>query len=103
LFVGSLFNRRRLPDMLHAFKLTLARVPEARLILVGDNRTHPHIDPLTLAAALGVSAQVEWRAYVPEEELEALYDRAKVFLFLSEYEGFAMTPLEALAHGVPPV
>ena len=26
---------------------------------------------------------------------------ARVFVFLSDYEGFAMTPLEALAHGVP--
>ena len=103
LFVGSLFNRRRLPDMLHAFKLTVARVPEARLILVGDNRTHPRIDPLGMAATLGLSGQVEWRSYVCDEERDDLYDRAKVFLFLSEYEGFAMTPLEALAHGVPSV
>lgn len=103
LFVGSLFNRRRLPDMLHAFRLTVAQVPDARLILVGDNRTHPRIDPATMAATLGIARQVEWRAYVSDEELEDLYDRAKVFLFLSEYEGFAMTPLEALAHGVPSV
>jgi glycosyltransferase involved in cell wall biosynthesis len=26
-----------------------------------------------------------------------------VFAFLSEYEGFGLTPLEALAEGVPPV
>jgi glycosyltransferase involved in cell wall biosynthesis len=26
-----------------------------------------------------------------------------VFAFLSDYEGFGMTPLEAIAHGVPPV
>ena len=103
LFVGSLFNRRRLPDMLQAFRLVVARVPEAQLILVGDNRTHPRIDPLALAAELGLAGQVDWRSYVSDEELHALYDRAKVFLFLSEYEGFAMTPLEALAHGVPSV
>ena len=29
--------------------------------------------------------------------------RASVFAFLSEYEGFGLTPLEALAAGVPPV
>ena len=32
-----------------------------------------------------------------------LYARASVFAFLSEYEGFGLTPLEALAAGVPPV
>ncbi len=55
LFVGSLFNRRRLPDMLRAFALTVAQVPEARLVLVGDNRTHPRIDPRALAASLGLA------------------------------------------------
>ncbi len=29
--------------------------------------------------------------------------RASAFAFLSEYEGFGFTPLEALAAGVPPV
>ena len=36
-------------------------------------------------------------------ELVELYARARAFAFLSEYEGFGMTPLEALAAGVPPV
>ena len=32
-----------------------------------------------------------------------LYARARAFAFLSEYEGLGLTPLEALAAGVPPV
>ena len=32
-----------------------------------------------------------------------MYGSARVFLFLSDYEGFALTPMEAIAHGVPPV
>ena len=103
LFVGSLFNRRRIPDLLRGFAQVAARVPDARLVLVGDNRTHPPIDPLALAADLGLGGRVEWRAYVSDEALEDLYWAARVFVFLSEYEGFAMTPLEALAHNVPPV
>jgi glycosyltransferase involved in cell wall biosynthesis len=103
LFVGSLFNRRRLPDMLHSFRLVREQVPDARLVLVGDNRTLPRIDPMTMAATLGIGRSVEWRDYVPDETLNEIYSQAKVFLFLSEYEGFAITPLEAIAHGVPPV
>jgi glycosyltransferase involved in cell wall biosynthesis len=103
LFVGSLFNRRRLPELVAAFARTAARVPDARLVLVGDNRTNPRIDPLALADGLGLTGRVEWRAYVPDEELERLYNAARVFAFLSDYEGFAMTPLEALTHGAAPV
>jgi len=103
LFVGSLFNRRRIPELLGGFARAAARVPEARLVLVGDNRTNPRIDPAAIARDLGVADRVEWRAYVPETELQALYGSARVFAFLSDYEGFGMTPFEAMAHGVPPV
>ena len=41
------------------------------------------------------------KPYVSEEELASLYSRAAVFVFLSEYEGFGLTPLEALSAGVP--
>lgn len=103
LFVGSLFNRRRVPELLAGFARARARSADARLVLVGDNRTEPPIDPLAIARALGVADAVEWQRYISDEALTALYDRAKVFLFLSDYEGFAMTPMEAMAHGVPPV
>jgi glycosyltransferase involved in cell wall biosynthesis len=103
LYVGSLFNRRRIPELIRGFSLTAARVADAQLVLVGDNRTHPRIDPIALAAELGIESRVEWRAYVDDQTLQSLYERARVFAFLSDYEGFAMTPLEAIAAGVPPV
>ena len=36
-----------------------------------------------------------------DDELADLYGRARVFAFLSEYEGFGHPPLEALSAGVP--
>lgn len=101
LYVGSIFNRRRVPDLIRAFASVLSKVPDARLEIVGDNRTHPPEDLNGLAASLGASDRVMVRSYVGNEELASLYGRARVFAFLSEYEGFAFTPLEALAHAVP--
>ena len=102
LYVGSLFNRRHIPVLIEAFAAVPAALG-ARLVLVGDNRTSPRIDPRALAATCGVADRVDWREYVSDPELAALYRRARVFAFLSEYEGFGMTPLEAIASGVPPV
>ncbi len=103
LYVGSLLTRRRIPLLLGAFRLVHDRVPDARLVLVGDNRTSPPIDPARIAASLGIANAVDYRAWVADEELTAMYDKARLFVFLSDYEGFALTPFEAIARGVPPV
>ena len=103
LFVGSLFNRRRLPDLIAAFARATQDLPQARLVIVGGDRTWPPQDLAAVAAAHGVQAKTEFRRYAAEPELVELYGRASVFAFLSEYEGFGMTPLEALSADVPPV
>jgi alpha-1,3-rhamnosyl/mannosyltransferase len=103
LYVGSLFTRRHIPELLEAFALVSRTLPQARLTLVGANRTNPRIDPRALASNLDIERAVSWREYVDDAELGRLYRTARVFAFLSDYEGFAMTPMEALAHGVPAV
>jgi glycosyltransferase involved in cell wall biosynthesis len=103
LYVGSVFNRRRLPDLIRAFKLVAIRVPGARLEIVGDNRTHPHEDLEAIATNEGLAERIGIRSYVPDAELAGLYRRASAFAFLSEYEGFGHPPLEALTCGVPGV
>jgi len=101
LFVGSIFNRRRLPSLIFAFAAATTGRPDARLVIAGADRSYPPLDLAGLAAEVGAAAKVEIRNYVTEEELESLYTRASVFVFLSEYEGFGLTPLEALSAGVP--
>ncbi len=101
LFAGSIFNRRHVPDLVRAFARVAVRHPAARLVVAGENRTYPREALDRLAASVGVADRVEFRAYVSDRELDALYARARVFAFLSEYEGFGMTPLEALSAGVP--
>jgi glycosyltransferase involved in cell wall biosynthesis len=101
LYVGSLFNRRRVPDLITAFALAARSIPGARLVIVGADRTWPRQDLRMIAAANNVTSQVEIREYVEQDELNRLYAEASVFAFLSEYEGFGLTPLEALSAGVP--
>ena len=78
--------------------------PGRRLVIVGDNRTLAAPGPRRLwrqrtASRRGPSFSATSRT----TQLASLYARASVFAFLSEYEGFGLTPLEALAAGVPPV
>ena len=50
---------------------------------------------------LGIADVARIRGYVSEDELTDAYRRSGIFAFLSEYEGFGLTPLEALSAGVP--
>ena len=103
LSVGTLFTRRHIPELLEAFARVAAQIPGARLALVGGNQTHPRIDPMAIAGRLGIADRVEWQTYVSDEALDTLYRTARAFVFLSDYEGFGMTPMEAAARGVPSV
>ena len=103
LFVGSLFQRRRVDRLIQAFDLVADRVPNARLEIVGENRTSPRIDVEGIRRQCRNAERISIRSYVDEATLASLYEHASVFAFLSEYEGFGLTPLEALAAGLPPL
>jgi glycosyltransferase involved in cell wall biosynthesis len=104
LYVGSIFARRRVDQLIEAFDHAAARVPSATLEIVGENRTrNPRLDLEALKARCRHGDRIHIRSYVDDTTLSALYRRASVLAFLSEYEGFGFTPLEALAAGVVPV
>jgi len=103
LYVGSIFNRRNLPTLIHAFSKVVSAVKKARLTIVGANRTYPRQDLHAMIAQHNIQQHVQLETYVSDNALRTLYKRAKVFVFLSEYEGFGLPPLEALTAGVPTI
>ena len=103
LFVGSIFNRRHVVDLIRAFAPIARAHADASLDIVGDNRSYPREDVRRTIAGEQLEAQVRWHEYVSDEQLGTLYAEARAFAFLSEYEGLGLTPLEALAAGVPPM
>jgi glycosyltransferase involved in cell wall biosynthesis len=101
LYVGSLFTRRHIPELIEGFRRVAARALDARLEIVGDNRSKPPVDVERLIASTGLADRMHWRSYVSDAELAALYGRASAFAFLSDYEGFGLTPIEAMSAGLP--
>jgi alpha-1,3-rhamnosyl/mannosyltransferase len=74
-----------------------------RLEIVGENRSTPRVDLEALVTRSGAGTRIRVRSYVTDPELASLYRSASAFAFLSDYEGFGLTPLEAMAAGVPVV
>jgi len=91
LFVSAVEPRK---DPLAA--LAAARAVGMPLVVVG-----PHRDESLVRALRDGGADV--RGYVQEEELVRLYQRAACLVHPSVYEGFALTPAEAMACGTPVV
>jgi glycosyltransferase involved in cell wall biosynthesis len=101
LYVGSVFARRHVPELIDGFGRLARRRPDVALEIVGDNRSRPPLDLAALAHTAAPDGRIRVRDYVSDAELATLYRQASAFAFLSEYEGFGLTPLDALAAGVP--
>jgi glycosyltransferase involved in cell wall biosynthesis len=91
------------PTLLEAAALLKRRWPGLRLDVVGENRTHPPIDLRRMAERLGLGGRVHLPGFVSEDSLADRYAAADVGIFLSEYEGFGLPALEAMARGLPVV
>jgi len=103
LFVGSIFNRRHVIELVRAFSILARARPDVSLDLAGANRTYPYEDVDAAITNEGLADRVRWHRYASDAQLRELYSRARAFAFLSEYEGLGLTPLEALSAGVLPV
>ena len=101
LYVGQFRYLKGMHLGLEAFARVVARVPEARLTLVGSGaeRRRWH----RLATRLGVSESVDWIPWVAQDELPALYRAHDLFLFPSLHDSGGMVVVEAMAHGLPVV
>ncbi len=98
LYTGSIFNRRHLPVLIKALNHL---DPSYVLVIVGENRTFPRIDLEEEAQKAGVLNRVQILEYVSDSLLQDFYLMADVFVYLSEYEGFGIPPLEAMSYGIP--
>ncbi|GAB3141237.1 glycosyltransferase family 1 protein [Micromonospora sonneratiae] len=103
LSVGRLVERKGFQDLISAMRL----VPDAECVIVGG----PPADQLgddpqarrlrALAETYGVADRVRLVGAVPREEMPRWYRSADVLVAAPWYEPFGLTPLEAMACGVP--
>ncbi len=102
LWVGRLEQEKRPEDALRIFAQVHKRLPDARLNILGKAKTEEVQERLErLAEELHISNHVGFCGF--QEQMSPYYQRATVLLGTSEYEGFSLAILEALAHAVPVV
>lgn len=97
LFLGSLQPRKNLPRLLEAWREVAPRHPAAQLVLAGGGGGAA----FRAAGLQALPPRVRLTGYVPDAHLPALYTAAHALVQPSLYEGFGLTPLEAMACGCP--
>ncbi|MDD3718570.1 MAG: glycosyltransferase family 1 protein [Actinomycetota bacterium] len=98
LFVGTLEPRKNLSRLVRAYAAFSEeeKAKSGELVLVGA----PGWMGRRELARIMSQAGVRWLGFLPQDELEAVYRAASIFVYPSIYEGFGLPVLEAMARGL---
>ncbi|GAB2795298.1 hypothetical protein GCM10027040_22130 [Halomonas shantousis] len=96
LCVGSFDGRKNQLKVVEAWKKISDKFNDTKLVFVGDSGKN-----FSSSGNQQVLSEAIFTGYVSEEELLAIYENAKLFVYPSLYEGFGLPVLEAMAAGLP--
>lgn len=102
LFVGRISPNKRIEDLITSFYYLKQHRPQTRLILVGSaGGTDSYLAYLQALITQLNLADVIFTGHVTQAQWAAYYHCAKVYLSLSEHEGFCIPLLESMYFGLP--
>jgi glycosyltransferase involved in cell wall biosynthesis len=104
LFVSSLWPYKNCDGLLRAWAIARQELADRQLAIVGPGRDEKYVNQLhSLAAELGISADVVFVGGIPLEDTVSFYQAADAFVYPSLNETFGLPILEAMACGCPVV
>ncbi len=99
LFLGRLTEQKGPVQFLHAAKRVLAKEPDTLFVIAGKGELLPLL--INMSLGMGISKNVRFLGYIPDEEQRKIYKVADVYVMPSTSEPFGITALEAMSSGVP--
>lgn len=105
IFVSTIEPRKNLPTLLRAIRSLLDDYPSMRdvMVAVAGEKGWLFEEVFALHQELKLDHNVKFLGRVPHEDLPALINGAILHVHPSFYEGFGLTPLEAMACGTPTI
>jgi GT2 family glycosyltransferase/glycosyltransferase involved in cell wall biosynthesis len=99
MFTAQIFNRRHVIESIKAFAKIVEGYPNLQFLIAGRNLTFPFQDLnqeiMELNRRQGREAIIYKQYIDTDKELAALMSAAKLFVYISSYEGFGIPPFEA--------
>lgn len=102
LYVGTVESRKNVSLLIKSFYKLKKQGINHKLVLIGVHG-FGSAEIVELVKNLSMSKEVIFTGYVSDEDLVKFYNTADLFVYPSLYEGFGLTPLEAMACGCPVV
>jgi len=99
-YIGGLSKHKNVETLIQAAKILERKQIVFKLQIGGGGYSKTHLPKLV--RELGIE-NIEFKGFIPNEDLRAFLSTADLFLYPSLYEGFGFPPLEAMACGAPTV
>ncbi len=99
--LGRLRRYKSIEVAMRAMKVVRARIPDARLVIIGDGPYGPELKKE--AARLDLGDAIEFQGFMKAGELVEYLNRSHLLFNPSPKEGWGLTVVEANACGVPVV
>ncbi|MGI8825176.1 MAG: glycosyltransferase family 4 protein [Chloroflexota bacterium] len=100
LYVGNVEPRKNVETVIRALAVLRDRKLEVPLKIVGKPGYHYEVT-VRLVQSLRLSHLITFLGYVPDDRLRQLYASCTALVHPALYEGFGLTPLEAMVQGTP--
>lgn len=99
IFVGRLIFYKNVDVLIDAFKKVIKKIPNAKLIIVGEGPEKNNLEQKT--KSLRLEDSIEFRGNISNEEKNNLISQSSVLVNPSTVEGFGLVILESFCHKTP--
>ncbi|MEW5959241.1 MAG: glycosyltransferase family 1 protein [Chloroflexota bacterium] len=101
LFVSTIEPRKNLPSLLQAYHQLRDQYKRDELLVLAGSKGWLWQEVYETVERLNLEQHVAFLGRVPSADLVYLYNAARLLVHPSFYEGFGLTPLEAMTCGTP--
>lgn len=100
LYVGNVEPRKNVETIIRALAVLRDRKRAIPLVIAGKQGFH-YAETVQLVRRLNLDRLIEFTGYVPDDRLRHLFASCTALVHPALYEGFGLTPLEAMVQHTP--